>query len=121
MEEKYFVSKSTLLNDLKKVEEVLDKFHLELMHGSNKVMVDGFEINKRRCLAEQDLYLAHIKNEHGMSYIDERQLAKIKNILTEKFVEHQYHIMDTDFNNAILFLNIMITVWEMVSMYSQMS
>lgn len=108
MEEKYFVSKSTLLNDLKKVEEVLDKFHLELMHGSNKVMVDGFEINKRRCLAEQDLYLAHIKNEHGMSYIDERQLAKIKNILTEKFVEHQYHIMDTDFNNAILFLNIMI-------------
>ena len=37
-----------------------------------------------------------------------RQLAKIKNILTEKFVEHQYHIMDTDFNNAILFLNIMI-------------
>ena len=108
MEEKYFVSKSTLLNDLKKVEEVLDKFHLELMHGNNKVMVDGFEINKRRCLAEQDLYLAHIKNEHGMSYIDERQLAKIKNILTEKFVEHQYHIMDTDFNNAILFLNIMI-------------
>ena len=54
MEEKYFVSKSTLLNDLKKVEEVLDKFHLELMHGSNKVMVDGFEINKRRCLAEHD-------------------------------------------------------------------
>lgn len=108
MEEKYFVSKSTLLNDLKKVEEVLDKFHLELMHGSNKVMVDGFEINKRRCLAEQELYLAHIKNEHGMSYIDERQLSKIKNILTEKFVEHQYHIMDTDFNNAILFLNIMI-------------
>ena len=43
-----------------------------------------------------------------MSYIDERQLSKIKNILTEKFVEHQYHIMDTDFNNAILFLNIMI-------------
>ena len=82
--------------------------HLKLMHGSNKVMVDGFEINKRRCLAEQDLYLAHIKNEHGMSYIDERQMVKIKNILTEKFVEHQYHIMDTDFNNAILFLNIMI-------------
>ena len=75
MEEKYFVSKSTLLNDLKKVEEVLDKFHLELMHGNNKVMVDGFEINKRRCLAEQDLYLAHIKNEHGMSYIYKRQLA----------------------------------------------
>lgn len=108
MEEKFFVSKSTLQNDLRKVEEILDRFHLELMKGSNKVMVDGFEINKRRCLAEQDLYLAHIKNERGMSYIDERQLAKIKNILTEEFVEHKFHIMDTDFNNAILFLNISI-------------
>lgn len=108
MEDKFFVSKSTLQNDLRKAEEILSKFHLELMKGSNKVMIDGFEINKRRCLAEQDLYLAHIKNERGMSYIDERQLAKIKNILTEKFVEHKFHIMDTDFNNAILFLNISI-------------
>ena len=43
-----------------------------------------------------------------MVYIDERQLAKIKNILTDIFVNYKYHIMDTDFNNAILFLNIMI-------------
>lgn len=108
MEEKYFVSRSTLLNDLKKVEEVLDQYNLELLRGNNKVMIDGFEINKRRCLSEQDLYLAHIKNEQGVTYIDERQIAKIKNILTDVFVEQKYHIMDTDFNNAILFLNIVI-------------
>ncbi|MDD4371049.1 MAG: BglG family transcription antiterminator [Anaerostipes sp.] len=108
MEEKFFISKSTLLNDLKKVEEILEKYHLELMRGSNKIMIDGFEINQRRCLSEQDLYLAHIKNEQGVTYIDERQIAKIKNVLTEVFVEQKYHIMDSDFNNAILFLNIMI-------------
>ena len=42
MEEKYFVSRSTLLNDLKKVEEVLDQYNLELLRGNNKVMIDGF-------------------------------------------------------------------------------
>lgn len=108
IEDKFYVSRSTILNDLKKVEEAIEKYHLELLRGNHKVMIDGFEIHKRRCLAEQDLYLAHVKNEHGMVYIDERQIAKIKNILTEIFVEHKYHIMDTDFNNAILFLNIMI-------------
>lgn len=108
MEDKFFVSRSTLLNDLKKVEEILEKYQLELMRGNNKVMIDGLEINKRRCLSEQDLYLAHIKNDQGVTYVDERQIAKIKNILTEVFVEQKYHIMDTDFNNAILFLNIMI-------------
>lgn len=90
------------------MEEILEEFDLELLRGNNKVMIDGFEINKRRCLAKQDLYLAHIKNERGMFYVDERQIAKIKNILTDIFVEHKYYIMDTDFNNAILFLNVMI-------------
>ena len=51
MEEKYFVSKSTLLNDLKKVEEVLDKFHLELMHGSNNhhIMEAAFKALTPKC------------------------------------------------------------------------
>ena len=61
IEDKFYVSRSTILNDLKKVEEVIEKYHLELLRGSNKVMIDGSEIHKRRCLAEQDLYLAHVK------------------------------------------------------------
>ena len=108
LEEKFFVSRSTLLNDLKKVEKILNRYQLELMRGSNRVMIDGYEINKRRCLSEQDLYLMHAKNDHGVTYIDEHQIAKIKNILTEVFVEQKYHITDTDFSNTILFLNIMI-------------
>ena len=108
MEEIFYISHSTVLNDLKKVEEILEKYNLELLRGNNKVMIDGAEINKRRCLSEQDLYLAHIKNEHGGLYVDERQLAKIKNILTDAMVKYQYHIVDADFNNAILFINVMI-------------
>jgi lichenan operon transcriptional antiterminator len=108
LEDRFYVSKSTILNDLKKIEEILEDFDLELLRGSNKIIIDGKEIDKRRCLSEQDLYLAHIKNEKGMLYVDERQLTKIKNILTDIFVEYNYHIMDSDFNNAILFVNIMI-------------
>ena len=108
LEEKLFVSRSTLLNDLKKVEETLQTYDLELMRSANRIMIDGDEINKRRCLRAQNLYLAHVKNEQGMLYIDERQIAKIKNTLTEVFVEHKYYIADTDFNNLVLFLNVMI-------------
>lgn len=111
IEEKYFISRSTLLNHLKKVEEILEEYQLELLRSSNRVMIDGSEINKRRCLNKQNLYLAHEKNDQGVMYIDERQIAKIKNIVTEVFVDHKYRIMDTDFNNLVLFLNIMI--WRM--------
>lgn len=107
LEEQYFVSRSTLLNDLKKIEQILSKYHLELLRNNNKVMIDGFEIHKRRCLSDQDLYLVQ-NNDQGELYIDERQLSKIKNILTEVFVDYKYHIMDTDFSNTVLLLNIMI-------------
>lgn len=109
LEEEFYISRSTVQNDLKKVEELLGKFDLELMRGNNKVMIDGFEMNKRRCLSEQDLYLAYTQDEQKeVLFFDERQIAKIQNVLTEVFVNHQYHIMDMDFNNTILFLNIMI-------------
>lgn len=109
LEEEFYISRSTVLNDLKRVEELLNKFDLELMRGNNKVMIDGFEMNKRRCLSEQDLYLAYTQDEQkDIIFFDERQIAKIQSVLTEVFVAHQYHIMDMDFNNTILFLNIMI-------------
>lgn len=106
LEEMFFISRSTLINDLKKTENILNKFQLELLRSNNKVMIDGAEINKRRCLSDQDLYLVQ-NNEQGGLYIDERQLAKIKNILTEVFVDYKYHIMDNDFSNTVLLLNIM--------------
>ena len=108
IEEEFFISRSTLLNDLKKAEEILSRFQLVLLKGGNRVMLDGMEYNKRRCLHEQDLYLAHAKNEQGILYVDERQIARIKNIITEVFVVHKYHITDTDFNNLVLYVNIML-------------
>lgn len=108
LEESFFVSSSTLRNDLKKIEEILKNFKLELLYSKNKVMVDGFEIDKRRCLLEQNLYLVHMKDEQGILYVDERQLAKIKDTLTDVFVQYKYYVSDEDFNNIILFTNVVL-------------
>lgn len=108
MEEEFFVSSSTLRNDLKKIEELLKEFNIELFCSKNKVILEGSEIKKRQYLLEQNLYLAHMKDEQGMLYIDERQIAKIKDILTEGFVKYKYYVSDEDFNNMILSINVLL-------------
>lgn len=108
IEEELFISHSTLINDLKKVAETFEKYQLELLKSNNKIFVDGTEINKRRCLAEKNMYLAHIAAKKGDAYIDDRKILRIKNILTDVLVENGHHIADTEFKNAILFLNIMV-------------
>ena len=108
IEDEYYISRSTLMNDLKRAEEILEKYQLVLLKGGNRIMLDGKEINKRRCIREQELVMGHIKNRQGMMFADERQIARIKNTLTEVFVKQKYHIMDTDFNNVVLFLNLML-------------
>lgn len=108
LEEQFFVSPSTLQNDLKKVEETIKKYDLELFRSKNRIMIDGSETGKRRCLFEENLYLRHTKDERGRLYIDERKISQIRDILTEAFVKYKYYVMDTDFNNIVLFVNIML-------------
>lgn len=103
------VSHSTLTNDLKGVQENLEKFHLTILRENNRLSIRGSEINKRRCLAENNLYLAHVQVENDAdNYISMQRISYIKNILLDIFMENQYYIADTDFNNAILNINIML-------------
>lgn len=108
LEEQLHVSTSTLQNDLKKVEEIIRQYELEIFRSKNRVMIDGLEMGKRRCLFEENLYLRHIKDEDGHLYIDERRITQIRDVLTEVFVKYRYYVMDTDFNNIIFFTNIML-------------
>ena len=60
LESAVFVSRSTLLNDLKGVSEVVARYNLELLRSSNnKVIIDGSEINKRLCLMDQNLIITN--------------------------------------------------------------
>lgn len=108
LEEELHVSTSTLQNDLKKVEDIIKLYDLEIFRSKNRVMIDGSEMGKRRCLFEENLYLRHMKDEDGHLYIDERRITQIRDIMTEVFVKYRYYVMDTDFNNIIFFTNIML-------------
>lgn len=101
IENTIFVSHSTLLNDLKQIEIILDKFHLELMHSSNKVIIDGSEVNKRLCIMEQNLITNTLNIFSGEDKKND-VMEKIKNVLIEVFVSFQHSITEVALNNLIL-------------------
>lgn len=110
LEDEIHVSRSTLISDFKSVQSSLDTFNLTLSKKGNGVFISGSEIDKRRCLAENSLYLAHLQGigDNGNNYIDMQRLSYLKNVLVDVFTENQYFISDADFNNAILSLNIIL-------------
>lgn len=101
LESAVFVSRSTLLNDLKGVSEVVARYNLELLRSSNKVIIDGSEINKRLCLMDQNLIITNTVaalSEQGSN----SSIEKIKNILVETFVSFKHPITEASLNNAII-------------------
>lgn len=106
IEEKFYISHSTLLNDLKKAASLLEKYHLELMRSSNKVMVDGSEIDKRRFLLEKQFLASseNLNDENQSGVLDDHN--KIRTILVDTFVEFKHTISEVALNNAMIFLSI---------------
>lgn len=101
LENAIFVSRSTLLNDLKSVSDVISKYNLELLRGSNKVMIDGNEINKRLCMMEQNLIIT--SNIGSLTEPSSNApIEKIKNILVETLVSFKHPITESSLNNAIV-------------------
>ena len=104
----FFVSTSTLHNDLKKVQEILEEYELDLLKNENRILIYGTEINKRRYIVEKHAYMTHTADSSGAAYLDEKQILIIKNLLTEVLIKYKYSMADTEIQNAILMLNIMI-------------
>ncbi len=105
--DEFFISTSTLINDMKKLQDILDEYDLDLLRNDNRILVYGSEINKRRYIVEKNMYLTHTGNQ-SMNYLDEKQISSIKNFLTDVLIKFRYSMADTDIQNAILMLNIMI-------------
>ena len=103
VENSFFVSHTTLTGDLKQIGRILQKYHLELMHSSNKITIDGSEINKRRCISEENLLVANAAVILSEDHTEER-LSKIKDILVETFVSYQHNVSEVELNNMILSL-----------------
>lgn len=101
LENRVYVSRSTLFSDLKKVEEILGKYDLELLRSQSRLIVDGKEIDKRRCISEQ-----HLLNIPGGAFSGEEQdgktLDRIRDILVKTFIENHHNVSEVTLNNAIL-------------------
>lgn len=110
LEDTLYVAHSTLQSDLKNVQESLTPFRLKLSRGWNRLSIEGAEIDKRICLAENELYLTHLQglDNDGKSHINMQRISYLKDILIDCFMESRYYISDMDFNNAVLTLNIAI-------------
>lgn len=110
VENSIFVSRSTLLNDLKRVDSVLQKYQLEMMRGSNKVVIDGSEINKRMCISEENLMIVSSVSISGQDNYD--PMGKIKDILVETFVSFKHSVSEVELNNMIVQLHVALQRME---------
>lgn len=111
IENTIYVSRSTLFNDLKRVADVLAKYNLELLRSSNKVMVDGSEVNKRMCLSEENLLIANASAIFA-GRNDSDPMMKIKDILVETFVSFKHTVSEVELNNAIVLLYVALRRME---------
>lgn len=107
VENTIFVSRSTLLNDLKRLDAVLQKYQLEMMRGSNRIVIDGSEIHKRMCITEENLVAGNTESPAG-----QKAMKKIKDILVETFVSFKHNISEVDLNNMILHLCVAVKRME---------
>ncbi|WP_323088927.1 BglG family transcription antiterminator [Allobaculum sp. JKK-2023] len=107
LENKFYISHSTLMADLKRAEEILHEYQLELLKSSSRILIDGSELRKRRFLSDQDLYMTIDENSQTL-YIDEYNLERIQDLLTEAFVEFRFSISETDLTNLSLLINIAV-------------
>lgn len=107
VENTIFVSRSTLLNDLKRVDAILQKYQLEMMRGSNRIIIDGSEIHKRMCIAEENLVPANTDSASSQDI-----MKRIKDILVETFVSFKHNISEVDLNNMILHLRVAVNRME---------
>lgn len=103
IENTVYVSHNTLLNDLKRVAEVLQKYNLELMRSSNKIMADGSEMNKRLCLSEENLLIASASSILA-GQNDHDPMMRIKDVLVETFVTFKHTVSEVELNNTIILI-----------------
>jgi lichenan operon transcriptional antiterminator len=100
--EELYVSKSTVDNDLKQVEKLLEKHGLTLFKKQNYgIKLVGTEMNIRFCLSES---LANMRNKQEPLEVDANEIISDVNIEEIKAVTKK-HIVDLPFTMAELPLN----------------
>lgn len=104
IENRLFISGSTLTADLNKMAHIIEPFELELKRNSqNGIQVIGTERNMRRCLSKMGLYETDHHHDPRAPYRQD-----IERILVNVLMAHHYHISDTLFQNLIVHIEVSI-------------
>ncbi|GKU26467.1 BglG family transcription antiterminator [Clostridium folliculivorans] len=108
LEEKLFVSRSTLTNDLKEVRERLEYYHLDIENKPNYGMkLIGEEFNKRSCISK---YYFHTDLYDSVVLSTEKNERKeiIKKLLYDTITENNFTLTDIGFRNLVIHIMILL-------------
>lgn len=108
LEEKLFVSRSTLTNDLKEVRERLEYYHLDIESRPNYGMkILGQEFNRRACISKYYLYVDPYDNVILNTEKKEHKEV-IKKLLYETITESNFTLTDIGFENLVIHIMIVL-------------
>ena len=103
------ISKSRLTNDLNKVRVILEKYKLDLVNRpSHGLAIEGSEINKRRCIAFENIQAVNFVFDGTNTNNDRQLLSDISEITIEEMIKAKYKTSDVILQNIIM--HIMISV-----------
>lgn len=103
-----FVSKSTIILDLKNLENILNKYSLKLNQTKGTICVIGLERDKRMCLIDNDNTYFEIIPSDSIMNSEIENLRYLRKLFVDKLLEEQYQISDVEFQNLIIWLNVSI-------------
>ena len=110
VEDRVYISRSTLTGDLRRIREVLDSYGLELLRSSSRLIIDGPETDKRRCILGEKLFMlqdsaggSHPIGHGGIdSQAGSRDMNALRDILVRSLVSHRRQVSEVTLNNTLL-------------------
>lgn len=112
--DRLFVSKSTLMSDIKQAEDILENYHIKIKHHNQTgYYVQGKESNIRKCISKEHIDI--LKSYNDLLSIGQvsPNFKKIGDILVNLFTEYRFQISDVVLQNLIVHIDILILRIEM--------
>lgn len=108
LEEKLFVSRSTLTNDLKEVRERLEYYHLDIENKPNYGMkIIGEEFNKRACISKYYFYTDSY-DDVILNTENKEHKEIIQRLLYDTITENNFTLTDIGFENLVIHIMIVL-------------
>lgn len=101
--DEFFISRSTLSNDIKIAKSLFSKYDLDIVSYKKKYFVlKGDEKNMRQCIIKENLLIPSTGPNNTDDTSFEKNVSTIKNILLESFICHKIIISDFVFQNLVI-------------------